>query len=103
MPEFEKAHQLSEKNNIKIIGVNLGESKKPVEKFIADHRLSFPILLDGFGNAAEKYRVRSLPVTYLISPDGILREEIFGGGLTKEMIETKINQIKNPGLRPSGL
>ena len=103
MPEFEKAHRLSEKNNITIIGVNLGESKNPVKKFIEDHRLSFPILLDGFGNTTEKYRVRSLPVTYFISPDGIIRDEIFGGGLTKEMIEIKINQIKNLGARPSGI
>ena len=64
MPEFEKTHQLSEKNNITIIGVNLGEPIKRVEKFTHDHRLSFPILLDGFGNTAEKYKVRSLPVTY---------------------------------------
>ena len=56
--------------------------------------MSFPILLDGFGNTSEQYKVRSLPVTYFISPDGIIREKILGGGLTKELIETKINQIK---------
>jgi len=95
MPELQKAHRLLGKNNIKIIGVNLGEPKKRVDKFTQDHHLSFPILLDGFGNISEKYKVRSLPVTYFISPDGIIREEIFGGGLTKKIIETKINQIKN--------
>lgn len=95
MPELQKAHQFSGNNNIKIIGVNLGESKKKVDKFIRDYHLSFPVLLDGFGNTSEKYKVRSLPVTYLITPDGIIREEINGGGLTKEIIESKINQIKN--------
>jgi len=95
MPEFQKAHQQSGDNNVKIIGVNFGESRKRVDKFSQDNSLSFPLLLDGFGNTAENYRVRSLPVTYFISPDGIIREEIVGGGITKEIIEAKINQIKN--------
>jgi hypothetical protein len=51
--------------------------------------------LDAFGNTFEKFKVRSLPVTYIISPDGIIRQEIVGGGLTREIIETKINQIRN--------
>jgi len=102
MPEFQKTHQSSEDNNIKIIGVNFSESKKKVAKFIQDNNFSFPMLLDGFGNTAENYRVRSLPVTYFISPDGIIREEIFGGGLTREMIEARINQIKNRQAKPPG-
>jgi peroxiredoxin len=103
MPELQKTHQLLGKNNVKIIGVNLGESKKRVDKFTQDYHLSFPILLDGFGNTSQKYKVRSLPVTYFISPDGIIREEIFGGGLTKELIESKINQIKNLLVKPQGI
>lgn len=95
MPEFQKAHQTFADKNIKIIGVNFGEPKKRVYKFTQDNNLSFLVLLDGFGNTAEKYKVRSLPVTYFISPDGIIREKIIGGGLTKEIIEAKINQIKN--------
>ena len=95
MPEFQKAHQTLTDNNIKIIGVNFGESKKKVDKFTQDNNLSFPVLLDGYGNTAEKYKVRSLPVTYIISPDGIIREEIIGGGLTQEIIAAKINHLKN--------
>ncbi len=95
MPEFQKIHQSSDNGNIKIIAVNLSESKDRVGKFTQDYQLTFPVLLDGFGNTFERYRVRNLPVTYFISPDGIIREEIQGGGLTQEIIETKINQIKN--------
>ncbi len=95
MPEFQRAHQLSGDSKINIIAVNLGEPKKRVVKFTQDYNLSFPVLLDGFGNTSEKYKVRSLPVTYFISPDGIIREEIFGGGLTKEIIEAKIIQMKH--------
>ncbi|MDA0691507.1 MAG: TlpA disulfide reductase family protein [Nitrospinae bacterium] len=95
MPELQKTHLSSGNDTIKIIAINLSESQKRVDKFIQDHQLSFSVLLDGFGNTSEKYKVRSLPVTYIISPDGIIREEIQGGGLTQEIIEAKINQIKN--------
>ena len=95
MPEFQKIHLSPGDDNIQIIGINLSESQKRVGKFIRDHHFSFPIVLDGFGNTSEKYRVRSLPVTFIISPDGILREEIQGGGLTQEIITAKIDRIKN--------
>lgn len=93
MPEFQKAHQLLEDNNVEIIAINLGETKKKVDKFIQDYRLSFPVLLDKFGNVSEQYKVIGLPVTYFISPDGIIRDKICGGGITKEIIETKVNQF----------
>ena len=95
MPEFQKAHQSLEDSNVEIIAINLGENKKRVDKFIQDYRLSFPVLLDKFGNVSEKYKVTGLPVTYFISPDGIIRDGIFGGGITQKIIETKINQFHN--------
>lgn len=94
MPELQKAHQLLEEKGIKILAINFGEKLSRVEKFIEENRLSFPVLLDSFGNTSEKYRVMSLPVTYFITPDGILRDEMFGGGLTREIIEAKVNQYK---------
>lgn len=95
MPEFQKAHQSLEDSNVQIIAINLGERKKKVDRFIQDYRLSFPVLLDKFGNVSETYKVIGLPVTYFISPDGIIRDKIFGGGITKEMIETKVNLFKS--------
>tara|TARA_B100002003_G_C14082729_1_gene520863 strand:+ start:589 stop:1104 length:516 start_codon:yes stop_codon:yes gene_type:complete len=94
MPEFQKAHQSLDPDNVGIMAINLGERKKKVNKFIQDYRLSLPVLLDKFGNVSEKYKVTGLPVTYFINTDGIIRDKIFGGGITKEMIEIKLNQFK---------
>ena len=92
MPEFQKAHQ-SLNHKVKIIGINLAESKEKVDAYIKAHHLSFPILLDDFGNVSQEYEVIHLPVTYFITSDGIIREKVFGGGVTQEMIEAKINQL----------
>lgn len=92
MPEFQKAHE-SLKTKVQIIGINLGESKEKIDEFVQNNRLSFPILLDGYGNVSQEYGVIHLPVTFFITPDGIIRDKIFGGGITEKMIEAKINQL----------
>ena len=92
MPEFQKAHQ-SLNPKVKIIGINLAESKEKVAEYIQNKGLSFPVLLDGYGNVSQEYEVLHLPVTFFITPDGVIREKIFGGGVTWEMIEAKINQL----------
>jgi len=93
MPEFQKAH-LSLNHKVKIIGINLAESKEKVDEYVKAHDLSFPILLDDFGNVSQEYEVLHLPVTYFITADGIIRDKIFGGGITGKMIKDKINQLK---------
>jgi cytochrome c biogenesis protein CcmG/thiol:disulfide interchange protein DsbE len=92
MPEFQKAHE-SLNPNVKIIGINLAESKDKIGEFIQTNHLSFPVLLDGYGNVSQEYQVLHLPVTFFITPDGVIREKIFGGGITQKMIEAKINQL----------
>jgi peroxiredoxin len=92
MPEFQKAHQ-SLKHKVKIIGINLAESKEKVNGFVKEHHLSFPVLLDAYGNVSQDYEVMNMPVTYFITPDGIVRDKIFGGGITQKMIEYRISQL----------
>jgi peroxiredoxin len=92
MPEFQKAHQ-SLDPKVKIIGINLAESKEKVGEYIRGKGFNFPVLLDGYGNVSQEYEVLHLPVTYFITPDGVIREKVFGGGVTRKMIEAKIKQL----------
>ena len=92
MPEFQKAHQ-SLNPKVKIIGINLAESKEKVGEYIRSKGFSFPVLLDGYGNVSQEYEVLHLPVTYFITPDGIIKDKVFGGGVTREMIEAKVSQL----------
>lgn len=95
MPELQKAHRALKDQNVKILGVNFAESKSKIEIFLKERNLDFTILLDGFGRLSQDYRVVNLPVTYFISPDGIVREQTIGGNLTLGIIEEKINRMKN--------
>ena len=93
MPEFQKAHQMLN-HKAHVIGINLAESREKVAEYIKGKGFSFPVLLDDHGNVSQEYEVINLPVTYFITPDGFVREKVFGGGLTRKMIEARIESLE---------
>jgi peroxiredoxin len=89
MPEFKKLHRSSFGKNVKVISINFAEKQNKVAKYVQEKQLSFPVLLDGYGQIAGMYEVKHIPSTFLISPDGIVQEKIVGL-ITQEIIENKI-------------
>jgi peroxiredoxin len=62
--------------------VNLDDSRPAIERFLKEHKLSIPVLLDPKAKVAESYRVRGIPQTVLIGKDG--RVHVVYEGLAKE-------------------
>jgi len=76
--------------NLVIIGVSLDRDKKGIPEFHKKYKIDYPHVFDGKGwkNAvAQLYGVRSIPMTYLISPEF----EIIGTGYRGEQLITVIN------------
>ena len=92
MPELNKAHASFKENDVEIIAINFAETRSKVDKFVSKHPINFPVLLDKYGNFSQDYRVRNLPVTYFISPDGIIMDTVFGG-ITQQLIKKKLKQL----------
>ena len=61
-----------------VIGVNMRESPKEIRDFVAETGVTFPILMNPDDATLLAYRVRGLPLTAVISPDGGLWERIIG-------------------------
>ncbi len=57
-------------------------------------KLIFPVLLDRRANIAERFGVVSLPVTFFIDQDGIIRERVVGGTLTEDGIEEIFKRVQ---------
>ena len=57
-----------------VLAVNRGESATTVQNFIDNKGLTFTVLLDLKGEVADKYNVNSIPTTFFIDADGIIRE-----------------------------
>ncbi len=55
------------------------ESKENVAEFVRDLEIAFPVILDGGGEIAALYRVKIVPQTIIIDPQGTIRSAILGG------------------------
>lgn len=87
--EFAEKHE----GEVTFYAVNLQEPKDTVEKFLKDNGYTMPVLLDLKGEAAEIYRVRAIPTTYVVDRDGtILLKKI--GGTTAAELETALMSAK---------
>lgn len=68
---------------------NLGD----IRDFVADYSLTFPILLDADGSAYQQYGIISLPTTFFIDADGIIREVVVGGPMTEAGLRVRIESL----------
>lgn len=94
MPEIEAAYEAHKGEGLAVLAVNFGEKAEEAQAFSEKMGLTFPILLDRKVNIAEQYGVVSLPVTFFIDRNGVIRERVFGGTLTKESIGKTIEEIQ---------
>ncbi len=61
-----------------VVLVNYGEAKSRVADFVKREGIAFPVLLDPNQNAPRSWRVRVLPSSFLIAPDGRVRYSVIG-------------------------
>jgi len=94
MPHMEKVSRQHAADTV-VLGVNLTHTEKSsaaVCQFAESYRLTFPIVLDEKGKAADTYRIKAYPTTYVIDSDGIIRE-IFEGAVSGDLLSKTLNRI----------
>jgi len=91
LPELRSA---SERNagRITVVGVNQGESAATVAKSASELGPTFLIPLDHQGDVSQLYGVRSLPTTFFIDREGIIRQ-IQNGPLTQAILDQLLRNI----------
>lgn len=76
MPDLEAFHQNHKDDpDFALIGVNMTKtwekkSKDKINEWVQEHDITFPNIYDVDGVEAERWMAHSLPVTYVIDPDG---------------------------------
>ncbi len=76
----------------KIVSINNQEDKSIVSNFIQRGGYQVRTLLDETGEVGELYRVRTLPITYFLDKNGIIKE-VFVGVLSEQMLTEKVQKI----------
>ncbi|TFE03898.1 TlpA family protein disulfide reductase [Jeotgalibacillus salarius] len=93
MPELKKFTR--DHPDINLIGVNLTKEefkKESAFNFIDDHQINFPIALDEDGDLQKVFRIFTIPITVVITPDGRIYETFFGP-VTAQQLEKKVNAL----------
>ncbi len=72
MPSMEKLYQRFKAKGLVVVAVNLQEDRDSAKRFVEEHELSFPVLLDTTGRIGATYGARSIPTTYLVDRAGFV-------------------------------
>jgi peroxiredoxin len=86
-------------NEYRFIGISL--SREELEKYIADHQLTFPVYTDIPQEVGEAYKMGGTPQTIVVSPQGQVIQNWVGAytGDQKSQIDTYFN-VTLPGIQP---
>lgn len=78
MPAMNRLNQTLGPRGLKIIAVNLGESRPRIQQFLRSTPVDFQVLRDDDSAVSKAWRVRMLPASFLIDRKGMLRYQLVG-------------------------
>ena len=94
LPHLQELHD-EYGDRLTVVGVAFGRDGRPaVTRFLADRGLTFPnVFMDERYETARAYGgVQSLPTTFLIDPEGVIRQ-IWVGGHEKDVYEQAVRGV----------
>lgn len=73
-------------SSLRVLAINFDEPVEDVQAFIAENGFTFDVLLDPDTRVADLYRVRGLPTTIFIDPEGVIRYRHIGPLSEKQLV-----------------
>lgn len=89
MPALESLFNRYNKKGLTVIAVNVVKRNNSIKSFLEGLKITYPILIDSDGKAAERYEVAMVPKTFIIDRNGVIRYKIAGeatGDILKKLI-----------------
>jgi thiol-disulfide isomerase/thioredoxin len=81
MPKV-KAYQETYKDKLTVLGINQGDTKEKIDKFITPNGYNWTHLMDGKGDAnfVFKFNVAGFPTKFIVDPEGKILHRFIGNG-----------------------
>lgn len=92
MPHLARSHEAF-KDKLTVLAVSSEEQAATVQQYLVNSPQPFPVLLDQSGDVSRQYRVRGLPTTYFIGPDGIVLEQKRGAFATPMDLQPYVDRL----------
>jgi peroxiredoxin len=100
MPAIERVYQAYREQGFLVLAVNASnqDSLTAMQAFVAEHDLTFPILLDTEGQVSTLYQLRALPSTYFVDQHGVIAEVVIGGPMAEALLRSRVESllVENP-------
>jgi len=95
MPAMQKMYEEYKEQGFVVLAVNMTYQDTPsaILPFTQEYGLTFPVLLDETDNVGDHYELRSLPSSFFIDRDGIIREVVIGGPMAEALLRTRIESL----------
>jgi thiol-disulfide isomerase/thioredoxin/outer membrane lipoprotein-sorting protein len=78
MPTLEKIHQDYAAQGLVVLGIDVGENREAVEKFLKTRAIPYPIIMGDEAGIPAAYGVNLFPTFVMIGPDGKIAAHQFG-------------------------
>ena len=78
MPSMQQLKRKLAGRPFEVLAINLAESENKVNDFLRRFPLDFTILLDRNSAARRDWKVKVLPTSFVIAPDGSIRYSVIG-------------------------
>ena len=96
MPAMQASYDKLRDKGFVVLAVNELEDTARVAEHIRTHGHTFEVVMDHNNQVANMYGVVGLPASFLIDPQGIVRERISGSLLTQSHIEEMVQRYSGP-------
>lgn len=73
IPDLIRLNSNYKNKGLKILAIDIGESKKKVESFIKQEGIDYTVLLDTDNKVAGQYRVMGIPTNILLDKEGSIK------------------------------
>ena len=92
MPELQRLHERLGPAGLVVMGVNQNEAPETIERYRQELGLDFPTLLDLRLGTSREYAVNSIPTTFFIDREGVIRN-LFIGPMTDAVLADNLKTI----------
>ena len=91
MPSIQKLYERM-KDEMEFVMISVDSNEDALKKFLKDKDYKFPIYHEGWKKAAELYKIRAIPTTFLIDKKGMIKVGPIQGSREYDKLEDKIRE-----------
>ena len=92
MPNVKQTYAKYKNQNFEIIGISLDRSKAPLESYIEKEGIRWPNYYDSTRQVSNMYQVSSIPSTFLIDGDGLIRKTNLRGSALESAVAQLVQE-----------